>query len=397
MEALLACSWLMGTPYSPPQQAGGKLSPSHRKRRQADTYTSQSTLNRIKASKIVALPTDEAFVAEADIILSIVPPRDAIATARRIVEASRSQNAARQRSERKNVVQQFEHNLVYIDLNAISPKTSKTIAGVMTAEASPAAVRRRASSGFFSSAPANPRGVTIDYVDGGIIGGPPAPKADAEGHSNPDWKKPSLVLSGPNVDQLLNPELQSTLNIRVVGSKIGVASSLKACFASLTKGFTALGILSYTTAHTCGVLDELRDHLTEYAPGLKQSVEGMLGGMAPKAYRWVEEMRQIGETFAVDGGFDFPTLYTGKSAGGNGGAHGFVMPVYDDVAAIYRLVAEDTVLGEETMEKRKRGRDAVDVAACMSEGIRRKKKRMEEGKVEGGPGDVGATWRGTWS
>ena len=303
------------------------------------------------------------------------------------------------------MVKQFEHNIAYIDMNAISPKTSNTIAGIMSAEASPAAVRCQGSGSFFRvlspSSGSDSRGIAIDYIDGGIIGGPPAPKPAAEGSSSAEWKRPSLVLSGPNVDQLLNSELQSTLNVRVVGNQIGVASSLTACFASLTKGFTALGILSSSTAYTCGVLDELRDHLTEFAPSLKQSVEGMLGNMAPKAYRWVEEMRQIGETFAVEGGFDFPTLYASKSSSANGQSsdsmHSFTVPVYDDVAAIYRLVAEDTVLGDEITGKRKRGKDAVDVAACMSEGIRRKKRKIEEGKGSGGPGDVGATWRGTWS
>ena len=381
---------------------------------------SKSTAERVKAAKIVALPTDEAFVAESDIILSIVPPRDAVATARRVLEATRSSNAAKQRAQRKNLDPARGHAITYIDMNAVSSRTTKTIAGIITAEASPAAVKRRQSSviPFVSSSPDTQQSkpITIDYLDGGIIGGPPSLKAtppdsnESSGASSSSttassWKKPSLVISGPKLDLLLPFPLQSTLNIKPLDAHIGTASTLKCCFASLTKGTTALAILSYTTAHTAGVLDELRSHLADITPGLKNVLEAGMVGMPPKAYRWVEEMRQIGETFATEGGFDASVMGDGMGGGREsvtspGGSttvglqNGNAMPVYDGIASVYKIVADDTVLGEERTEKRKRGKDAVDIAACMGEGLRRKRKRSEEKAREG---ELGVTWRGSWS
>ena len=378
---------------------------------------SKSTAERVKAATIVALPTDEAFVAESDIILSIVPPRDAVATARRVLEATRSSNAAKQRAQRKDVDPLREHAITYVDMNAISARTTKMIAGIIKGEASPAAVKRRQSSAIpFVGSPDREQSkpITIDYLDGGIIGGPPSlktPQADTTSSSSasssttpaPTWKKPSLVISGPKLELLLPHSLQSILNIKPLDAKIGTASTLKCCFASLTKGTTALAILSYTTAHTAGVLDELRSHLAEITPNLKNAMENGMVGMPPKAYRWVEEMRQIGETFATEGGFDGSVMGDASaresvtSPGGSttvGLRDGQGMPVYDGIASVYKIVADDTVLGEERTEKRKRGEDVVDVAACVGDGLRRKRKRLEEKVKEG---ELGMTWRGSWS
>lgn len=85
--------------------------------------------------------------------------------------------------------------------------------------------------------------------------------------------------------------------------------------------------------------------------------------MPPKAYRWVKEMEEIAVTHAEDGGF--------KGGEGLGEGRG----IFDAVAEVYRAVAEDTVLGEEKTERRKRGRTREDVAACMAEGLREKRKK----------------------
>ena len=59
---------------------------------------------------------DQDLVAQADYILSIVPPRDAVNTAKRFTEAV----AAHVRDNGKGP-------LYYIDLNAISPSTARAL------------------------------------------------------------------------------------------------------------------------------------------------------------------------------------------------------------------------------------------------------------------------------
>lgn len=368
----------------------------------AELPSSPHTLERIKSSQIIALESDEQLVAEADIILSIVPPRDAIATARRALEACRSQTAIKRRSERKGTAATSQApSLTYIDLNAISPKSAKSIAAMFSTSMSPASPRRLSITRTFSFASrknSEPEPeldpIAINFLDGGIIGGPPSPKQDQS------WKKPSIVMSGPKLSDLLTPSFIELLNIKVLGSTIGPASALKACFASLTKGMTALSILSFTTAHTCGVLKELQEHLAEFSPNSLAVVKGGLVGMAPKAYRWVDEMRQINETFVEEGGFNSAVLSPFQENGNNGHHNHNLAPVtngknaagvFEGIADIYNLVANDTILGEERVEKRKRGTDPEDVAECIREGIVKKKKKLagEETKLD-------AAWRGNW-
>ena len=95
--------------------------------------------------------------------------------------------------------------------------------------------------------------------------------------------------------------------------------------------------------------------------------------MAPKAYRWVDEMREIGKTM-------------GRSGGLKMGAE-----LFESVADVYRFVSEETVLGQERVGKRKRGTTVEDVAECMEEGVQRKMKKghHKDEKLE-------LAWRGSW-
>ena len=361
----------------------------------AERRSSQHTLDRIKSSQITALETDEQLVAESDIILSIVPPRDSVTTARRTLEACRAQAAIKRRSERKGTAATLQApSLIYIDLNAISPHTARGIAAMFSAPMSPAQPRRLSIARTFSFARQDSEPeldpIPIKFLDGGIIGGPPSPKQDKT------WKKPSLVISGPKSSDLLTPAFIELLNMKLLGPKIGQASALKSCFASLSKGMTALAILSFTTARTCGVLQELQEHLAEFNPKALDLAKQGLTGMPPKAYRWVEEMRQINETFTDEGGFSSTILSANGSRpqspqhqGPNNIQSHSISGVFEGVAELYKFIADDTVLGEERVEKRKRGMDAEDVAECIKEGITRKKKKLADGEK-----DLEAAWRG---
>ncbi|KAK3674882.1 hypothetical protein LTR78_005226 [Recurvomyces mirabilis] len=223
--------------------------------------------------------------------------------------------------------------LYFIDLNAVSPKTAREVNNLLS-----------------SSAP------NVRLIDGGIIGGPPNREEDGT------WSQPSIPVSGPHKlhEAEANGEhLAKTLNVKHVNDSIGSATGLKMCFASLSKGFTALAIESFTTAHNLGVTDQLRAHLEEFNPMAAKTAERGLVSMPPKAYRWIHEMDQIAETFEADGGFD-----SNES-------------IFRPIARVYELVADGTELGKEKTEDRKRGKTADDVAALMSEGTSRRKQKTE--------------------
>ncbi|KIW08902.1 hypothetical protein, variant [Verruconis gallopava] len=270
---------------------------------------SEATMSRAAAAGVRCdFSSDEAFIESCDYVMSIVPPSEALATAERIAKAC--------------TVNRMRSPLVYLELNAVSPSTAKSISKVFTS-------------------------LDVRVIDGGIIGGPPC-------ISESGWSCPSIVLSGPYKLAEAPSEgaiLAKVLNTKVVGDEIGTASGLKCCFASLTKGYTALAIQAFSTASRLGVLEHLEKEISN-SPGGANRLEASkrsLSSMPPKAGRWVEEMVQINQTFSEEGGW------------------GNVKPstdIFKQIAGVYEFVSRGTDLGKEHVTNRQRGKtaeDAVDV------------------------------------
>ncbi|KAF2135950.1 uncharacterized protein K452DRAFT_292809 [Aplosporella prunicola CBS 121167] len=277
---------------------------------------SPATRKRAESASIDILPDDISLVNRCDYILSIVPPRDAKATAERIIAAYRQ--GARQPDG---------NPLYFLDLNAISPTSVRAIESRINEE-TPA----------------------IRFIDGGIIGSPPS--RISKGNDLSSWKRPSIPISGPHaldIAPVSGQNIASVLNTKYLGPTIGTASGLKASFASLTKGFTALAIQSFSTAEQMGVLPELKEQLQEFFPALGERAASGLVGMPKKAYRWVGEMNEIGETFRDDGGWSDAN-------------------VFDNIAEVYRVVS-DTKLGDQYAEGKK---DLDEVVEGLVEGLDRK-------------------------
>lgn len=193
-------------------------------------------------------------------------------------------------------------------------------------------------------------------IDGGIIGRPPKPSTPPD---ESDYV-PSMCLSGPHHLTEATRDgarLSKILNTRHVSSEIGTASGLKCCFASLAKGYTALAIQSFTTASSLGVLPHLEDYITTHSGAERLALQQKsLVGMAPKAYRWVDEMREIDKTFAEDGRWAEESVFGG-------------------IAGVFRFVAKGSVLGKEQVERRVRGTTARDVVDALGEGLEVRRRR----------------------
>ena len=186
----------------------------------------------------------EGLVDAADLVLSILVPAQAVATASAVGDAIRATKAT----------------VLYADCNAISPKA--------TAEAG-AAIEAAGGS----------------FVDGGIIGPPP--------------RKPGatrLYVSGEHagtVAQLTSEKLE----IPVVGPEIGQASGLKMCYAGLTKGFNALSMEVLLAARMMGLSEIFRKELQTSQQVLLGWIEKNLPGIPPKAHRFVGELEEISRTY----------------------------------------------------------------------------------------------------
>jgi 3-hydroxyisobutyrate dehydrogenase-like beta-hydroxyacid dehydrogenase len=190
---------------------------------------------------MVAVDDDE--IAACEMILSIVPPGQALALANRL-------RPALARAPRRPL---------YADCNAVSPETVKTIAAVVQATGAA-------------------------FVDAGIIGGPP--KADGSAG-------PTIYASGDAARDFATLR-DCGLDIRTLdGAPVGAASALKMSYAGITKGLTALASSMALAASRAGIADLLAAELAASQPALARWIVASVPGMYSKAYRWVAEMEEI--------------------------------------------------------------------------------------------------------
>jgi L-threonate 2-dehydrogenase len=249
---------------------------------------SQRTRALADSAGIEDVPDLDAIAEQADIILSILVPREAVTSASQL-------SAALERTGARPIV---------ADCNAIAPTTAKTIAAIIEAHGG-------------------------RFVDAGIIGGPPVSST----------KGPRVYASGPNAHDLLTLR-DNGIDVRIVGDQVGQASGLKMCYASVTKGLTALAAMQQTAAMAMGLLDPLNRELEMSNPELLAWMENMVASMPPKARRWIAEMEEIATTFE---GLRLPS--------------GIML----GAAELYALVAA-TSLGNEIPETRLRG-DTMEAVA----------------------------------
>jgi 3-hydroxyisobutyrate dehydrogenase-like beta-hydroxyacid dehydrogenase len=207
---------------------------------------SEASQARARAAGMVAVSAEEAVAA--DLFLSIVPPGDALAVSERFASLLRARN----------------EKPVYVDCNAVSPKTAVDIAAVISTTGTP-------------------------FVDAGIIGAPP----------RPDYAGPTFYASGDAADRFAALG-EYGLNVRVIDGPAGAASAMKMSYAGITKGFTALGAAMMLAATRAGTAPALRQELSESQPALLGWLSRQVPAMFPKAYRFVAEMEEIAEFVGED-------------------------------------------------------------------------------------------------
>jgi putative dehydrogenase len=196
-----------------------------------------------RAAAVGVTATDDAtLIAETDMFLSIVPPAAAGATAERFLP----------------LIQKATKKPVYIDCNAIAPQTLHGIAKMFLDKGLP-------------------------FLDGSIIGGPPSSK---------DGSSPRVYMSGP-ISKEAETLKSLGLDIRVLSTALGDASTIKMSYAGITKGFQALGASMALGAARNGAMDSLVAEMKFSLPQLYAWLEKFLPGMYGKAYRWDGEMREI--------------------------------------------------------------------------------------------------------
>jgi L-threonate 2-dehydrogenase len=206
------------------------------------TGRSSKSAERARAAGMEPAADELTLLAGSDFFLSILPPGEAESLARNLAPALKA----------------LDHKPVYVDCNAVSPQTAISIGEIIA-----------------------PTGA--DFVDGGIIGGPPRP-----GYS------PTIYASGPTAGQ--TAVLRDWgIDWRVIDGLIGAASALKMSYAGITKGTTAIASAMLLGAARFGCGDALIAELTESQPEMLARFREGIPRMYDKAYRWVAEMEEISD------------------------------------------------------------------------------------------------------
>ncbi len=240
----------------------------------------------------------DSLVAEADIVLSILPPESARAVADDVAAAMRRTGSAPP----------------FAECNAIAPETARSIAGAF-------------------------RGTGADFIDGGIIGLPPA-----------EGRKPTRIYVSGEAAPVMDAFDGKDIAIRQCGPEIGRASAVKMCYASVSKGTNALHTAAMTAADSLGVGDILRAEIADSVPAVFERMQANIPRLPADAGRWVGEMEEIARTYAAAG----------------------LPPGFHLAAAEMFRLLDATPYGRETRESMDRARTMErTVAACVAELRRR--------------------------
>lgn len=209
----------------------------------ASAGRSPATKDRAEAAGLVDVGGVADVVERSDVILSICPPHGALELARQVAGFGG----------------------VYVDANAVSPRTVRAIAGV---------IERGGGT----------------FVDGGIVGGPPR----REGTTR-------LYLSAGAAERVSGLFAETVLDARIMSDQVGAASALKMAYAGWSKGSAALLLALRALARGEGVEDALLAEWQLSVPQAAARSEGAATSAAHKGWRWVAEMEEIAATLDAAG------------------------------------------------------------------------------------------------
>jgi hypothetical protein len=191
----------------------------------------RSEATRRRAAAFVDTGSVANVVERSEVIFSVVPPSAAVEVAESLPL--------------------FDG--IHVDANAVSPATAARVGSLLKR-----------------------------FVDGGIVGGPPAPR---------------VYLSGPDAPRVAELFEGSAIDTELVSN----ASALKCAYAAWTKGSGALLLAIREFAQAEGIWESLAEEWARSQPQLAERLAAGDRSAAAKGWRFVAEMEEIAAAFAADG------------------------------------------------------------------------------------------------
>ena len=201
---------------------------------------SDRTRGLAEAAGFEDLGSLDAVAAEADLVLSIMPPAAAEGFAAALAERVGADGP------------------VFADMNAVAPETVRRIAARFPADR---------------------------FVDGGIVG--PSPRGP----------KPTRFYVSGAPASVMGVLASERIAVRPLGPEIGRASAQKMLYSALNKGYWALQAAVLTAAERAGLWEELRAELAFSQPEVLSRMEDRIGLLPADAHRFHPEMVEIAAFF----------------------------------------------------------------------------------------------------
>jgi 3-hydroxyisobutyrate dehydrogenase-like beta-hydroxyacid dehydrogenase len=199
---------------------------------------SEQTATRATAAGLTDGRTPREVASRAGVILSICPPHSALDVAWAV------------------------HGFtgLYLDANAIAPATAREVAKLITDNGG-------------------------SYVDGGIVGMPPAPGGGTR-----------MYLSGEAAPDIAALFAGTALETPVMAGPATAASAMKMAYAAWTKGTAAMLLAIRAMARSEGVEEDLLAEWARSQPELLPQSHRAARSAVTKGWRWVGEMEEIAQS-----------------------------------------------------------------------------------------------------
>jgi 3-hydroxyisobutyrate dehydrogenase-like beta-hydroxyacid dehydrogenase len=202
---------------------------------------SPATQTRAEAVGLEDAGSLEDALSNAEVVFSVCPPHAAVELAR--------------------AVAQLGFRGVFVDANAVSPRTALEVAEVVTR-------------------------VGGVYVDGGIIGPPVRQRGDTR-----------LYLSGARGEEIAALFHGTALEAIPLDGAVTASSALKMAYAAWTKGSAALLLVTRALARAAQVDAALEAEWRRSLPELPERLERAASSGAKKGWRWNGEMLEVASSF----------------------------------------------------------------------------------------------------
>jgi 3-hydroxyisobutyrate dehydrogenase-like beta-hydroxyacid dehydrogenase len=208
------------------------------------TVAGRSTRTRRLAAQagLEVLDSLSEVLHTASVILSLVPPTQAVSLARQC----RCLNVP-------------TRSRYFIDLNSISPVTAGEVAAALD-------------------------GSPFLFVDGAV-----------HGVASQLRQRGVVYLSGVGAAEVAKI-FGAALRVKIISDRVGDASAIRMMFSGLTKGLIALFLEMALTARQAGFLDKLLECYGETYPALMTLVERLLPTYPQHAARRADEVREVEQT-----------------------------------------------------------------------------------------------------